>query len=280
MPKKLKNIVIVGLGLMGGSLAAAVRRHFPSAHVTGVSRNRAALKTALRKHWIHAAQPDLAKAASSADLIILCTPVDIFEKSLKVIDRHARPGTLVTDVGSVKGGFLKKLLTRKWRNLEYVSAHPMAGSHASGIKAVCPGLYDAGEIFLITSGRASLAAKQAVKAFWRKIMPRLTEMDAESHDRRVAQISHLPHALAACLVLAIEKGSLKHAASGFRDATRLALGPEDVWAPIFKANASNVLQSVMRLERQLAAFRKAMSAKDAKTLSHFLKEAARRRAEI
>ena len=272
--------MIVGLGLMGGSLAAAVRRHFPAAHVTGVSRKRAALQTALRKRWIHTAQPDLSKAAVSADLIVLCTPVDVFEKTLKIIDRHARPGTLVTDVGSVKGGFLKKLLMRKWRNLEYVSAHPMAGSHASGIKAVCLGLYDAGELFLITSGRASKTAKQAVKAFWQKMMPSLTELDAESHDRIVAQISHLPHALAACLVLAAEKGALKHAAAGFRDATRLALGPKEVWVPIFKANAYNTLQSILRLERQLAAFRKALHAQDPKSLGHFLEKAARLRAEI
>ncbi len=265
---------------MGGSLAAAIRRAHPHSRVTGVSRNSAALKTALKKGWIHEADPDLASAATRADLIVLCTPVSAFENMLAVIDRVAQPGTLVTDVGSVKGGFLKKLLAKKWRRIQYVSAHPMAGSHASGIQSATPHLYDLGELFLITSGRSTQESQGRVKLFWKKIMPRVVEVSAEDHDAIVAEISHLPHLVAVCLALTVGKKAVRHAASGFKDMTRLALGSGDIWTPILKANASKTLQALTQLEVHLAELRRALKLANSRELHDILQKAARRRAQI
>ncbi|MFA7002300.1 MAG: prephenate dehydrogenase/arogenate dehydrogenase family protein, partial [Candidatus Omnitrophota bacterium] len=125
-----QTVAIIGLGLMGGSLAAAVRRKIPKVRVLGISRNRAALRDALRKGWVHEAARTLEAGIPRADFVVLCTPVDTLRASLAKIDRWAKKGTVVTDVGSVKGDVLRWTPKTGFRNIRFIGAHPMAGSHA------------------------------------------------------------------------------------------------------------------------------------------------------
>jgi len=279
-PQKLRTIAIIGLGLMGGSLAAVLRKKLPKARIVGISRSRTALKTALRQRWIHEGTVDLEKGVREADFIVLCTPVQTFEGFLRSLCRFAPEGTLVTDVGSVKARILGRLPKDVEKKLNYVSAHPMAGSHARGIEAVNPKLYDRGFAFIIRDGKASKQAYACVKAFWALVMPRIVEISAQEHDRLTAEISHMPHALAACLIQATDPKALDYAASGFRDMTRVAAGSAEIWQPIFEANRAYTDQSLNRLIREIQRFKKLLKSNSVKDLQTYLKKAEIKRKQL
>ncbi len=251
---------------MGGSLAAACRKKFPQARITGVSRNQQAVRRALSQKWIHEAS-DLKKASSSADLIILCTPVDTLKPLLKKIEASARPGTLVTDVGSTKQeicSWARKNLKR----ISFTSAHPMTGSHRRGIEACQPGLYDKHLTFVIRSGASK--GYTAVRDFWKKISGRIYEIDPVRHDRVTAEISHLPHASAVCLVASADSKSFPFAAGGFMDSTRIAQADPSVWVPIFISNRQALKPVFKRFTAQIKAFERLVMRKDEAGLHRFL----------
>lgn len=274
-----ETIAIVGLGLMGGSLAAAVRKRFPSAKVIGISRSRRALGLAKKRGWIHQGFSEINKESAEADLIILCTPVDVFPATLGLLERVCRPGTVVTDVGSVKGELLRWYGSRKWNKISWVSAHPMVGSHERGIDAVRPGLYSQGYTFLIRGKAGSLKAYSRVRSFWKKISARVIEISAAEHDRIVAGISHVPHAVAAALVLGTRKEIVKFASTGFKDTTRIAAGDPSIWVPILISNRKEAIKSLAAFEKNLHALRKAIVKKSRKRLRDLLARAAVLRAE-
>jgi len=278
--KEIKTVVIIGLGLMGGSLAAVLRKKMPKARIIGVSRSRAALKTALSHGWIHEGTADIDVGVSKADLIVLCTPVQTFEALIKSLCRFAPQGVLVTDVGSVKEKILRRLPKNLNKTINYVSAHPMAGSHARGIESVNPKLYDSGFAFIIKDGKASKQAYACIKAFWALLMPRIVEISAQEHDRVTAEISHMPHALAACLMQAVNPSALLYAASGFRDMTRVAAGSADIWQPIFEANRERTHQSLTRVIQHIQRFQRLLKSNSNKDLCAFLRAAEQKRSQL
>ncbi len=263
---------------MGGSLAAACRRKFPGSKIVGVSRNAAAVREALRKKWIHQGSKDLNEAARVSDLIILCTPVDTFKSLLAKIEKSARPGTLVTDVGSTKEEICSWAAKRKFKKITFVGAHPMAGSHARGIKVSNPKLYDNRMTFVVRSGNSKSSG--AVKAFWKKISGRVHEMDAAKHDRIAAEISHLPHASAVCLVASAAPSSYPFAAGGFMDSTRVAQADASVWVPIFLSNRKALKPVFRKFEREFRAFQRLVLGGNARKLEAFLKAMAQRRTRV
>jgi len=265
---------------MGGSLAAACRRKFPDARIIGMSRSASALRLARRKKWAHRATRDLPSALALADLVILCTPVDTFPKLLSMIDRSAPKGTLVTDVGSVKGKCVRWAERRRFRRIFFVGAHPMAGSHARGIEHANARLYDGSVIFLTRSKKTDPAAYRRVKSFWKKISSRLVEVTPVLHDQIVSEISHLPHAVAYCLMLAVPCESLQFAANGFRDTTRVAQSAPSVWLPIFEGNRAAVLKSLRRFENTVKKFKNALGGKNTPALRKMLLQGSARRRQM
>ncbi|MBU9889426.1 MAG: prephenate dehydrogenase/arogenate dehydrogenase family protein, partial [Candidatus Omnitrophica bacterium] len=139
-----KKIAIIGLGLMGGSLAAACRKRFPRTRIVGITRNPKALALAKKKKWIHEGTSDVAVGASGADGVVVCTPVGTYLPILKKIDRICEKYALVMDVGSVKASVAAEVNRVQWKNLFFVGCHPMVGSHDRGIEAASPDLYDGG----------------------------------------------------------------------------------------------------------------------------------------
>lgn len=275
----MKTIAVVGLGLMGGSLAAACRKKFPQSRIIGISRDPGALRIAKQKKWIHEGFKDLKAGAANADFIILGTPVDTLKPLLLQIDRAAKPGTIATDVGSVKGELVRWASRTRFKNIQFVGAHPMTGSHERGIAVAQPDLYDHGFTFVIRARGVSDAAFQTVKKFWKKISPKIAVVTAEEHDQITGEISHLPHLAAVCLALMPSPKSLKHAGPGFLDATRIAQGHPSIWIPIFRANRRAVLQALGRYEKHLRDFRKALETERG-SLSKILTGAAKRRGQI
>ena len=272
-----KKITIVGLGLMGGSLAAACRKKFPGARITGITRNRKALALVLKKKWIHEGTDDISKGAAGADLVVICTPVDTYLPILKKIDRVVKDRALVMDVGSVKASVAKEVNERKWKRLSFVGCHPMVGSHKRGADAACPFLFDRGLILLAKdAGTCSKSLEQA-RQFWGRFSKRIVILKPEVHDRLVGEISHLPHALAVCLVQMTSRGALPFAAKGFRDTTRIAASASSIWLPIFNANKKSVLAGLARFEKELKYFRKLLRGPDPVRFQRYLDSAQKKR---
>ena len=268
-----RKIAIVGLGLMGGSLAAACRKHFPRARIVGISRSREALRLALRKGWVHEATRDVRLGAAGADLVVLCTPVDTFLPYLKTIDQVCAKNALVLDVGSVKVSVLKEANSRKWKRLSFVGCHPMVGSHVRGIGAVNPSLYEKGLLLLVRDPKTCASSYARAKKFWARFSSRIVEIKPEAHDTLVGEVSHLPHAIAVCLMHAVSDPALKIASTGFRDTTRIAASASSIWQPIFFSNRRIMLKALSRFERELQAFKKLLCSKNPKALSCYLDQA-------
>jgi len=181
----------------------------------------------------------------------------------------------------VKGKVCRWAEARKWKNISFVGAHPMVGSHERGLQAANPRLYDNGIIFLVRPKR--IACKEAygkMKRFWSAFSRNIVELKAGEHDRIVGEISHLPHAVSACLMLAVSKKSALFSGAGFRDTTRIAASHPSVWVPIFMANRREVLSGIRRLEAQLRGFCRTLKASDASRLGEMLQRACVRRRKL
>lgn len=272
-----KKIVIIGLGLMGGSLAAACRKKFPHARIVGITRNRAALALAKKKKWIHEGVHQLGVNIRDAEAIILCTPVNTYLPLLKKIDRFCKPHALVMDVGSVKGLVVKQAGGRKWKRLSFVGCHPMVGSHRRGPEAACPCLYDNGLVLLTKDPKTCSKSLKKARQFWMRFSRRIVQLSPELHDKLVGEVSHLPHAIAVCLMHTISDPALKLASTGFRDTTRIAASDPSVWQPIFRANKHDVIKALARFEKTLKSFKKALQSSSPSSLIQFLKTAQQKR---
>ena len=272
-----RQIIIVGLGLIGGSLAAACRRAFPRTRIVGVSRNPSSLRTAKARGWIHEGTTDLKKALRPSNLVILCTPVDTLKNFLVRLDRLAPRGTVVTDAGSAKGFLVRWSDRRKWNRIQFVGAHPMAGSHLQGIQAARPELFKGALTFITRGKKTSAAALRRVTHFWKKISGRVLVISPELHDRLTAEISHVPHLLAALLVTNVSPRALRVAASGFLDSTRVAQGDPQLWAPILLENRREVGKGLEKFVANLKRLRKILARGNARVLRGFLQHARNRR---
>jgi len=262
---------------MGGSLAAACRKKFPKARIIGISRSHEALALAKRKKWVHESTREVLFGAQGADLVVLCTPVDTFLPYLRAIDKVCARGALVMDVGSVKASVLKEVNSRCWKNLSFVGCHPMVGSHRRGIQAMNPGLYNEGLVLLTRDRKTCPSAYKMAKKFWQTFTSKIVELTPEMHDKLVGEVSHLPHALAACLMHAVSTSALKVASTGFRDTTRIAAAASSVWQPIFSSNRKVMLGVLTRFERELRTFKKLLQDRDSKKLVRFLDQAQNKR---
>jgi len=280
MKSMFKKITIVGLGLMGGSLAAACRKKFPRARIIGISRSREALAFASKKRWVYEATSDVLSGVQGADLVVLCTPVDTYLPYLKAIDQVCAKDALVMDVGSVKASVLKEVNSRPWRNFSFVGCHPMVGSHKRGIGAVNPELYKEGLVLLTPDLKTcSCGLKKAAK-FWKTFTPRVMTLSPGTHDKLVGEASHLPHAVAACLMHTVSSPAFRVAATGLRDTTRIAAAASSIWQPIFRSNRKVLLAALNRFEQQLCIFKKLLQNRDPKKLVRFLDQARRKRQKL
>lgn len=279
-----KRIILVGLGLIGGSLAAACRKAFPRIRIIGVTRNAQTLATAKRKGWIHEGHTELKEAFSlgrvnrAPTLVVLCTPVDTLKNFLKRLDRLAPPGTLVTDTGSVKGFLVRWAGRRRWRHIQFVGAHPMAGSHEQGIAHADPHLFE-GALTFVTPHRRDLAVR-IVTNFWKKISQRVILVSPEEHDRITSEVSHLPHLVAALLVASVSPKNLPFAAAGFLDTTRVAEGDPALWVPILRENRFELRRSLLDFEARLRAAKKILRKGNPLSLRRILAQSQARRRSL
>lgn len=258
----IQTLAIVGVGLLGGSVAKAARAGALARSIVGIGRDRGRLDAALREGALDRATTDLDAGVGGADFVLLATPVLTIEALLERVWRAAGEGATLTDVGSTKAaivGRAERLAAA--RPLAFVGSHPMAGSEKSGYGVARADLFQGATVLVTPTDRTEPRALKAVTGFWEALGARVGALDPEAHDAAVAAISHLPHAVAYALVDAVARGApeaLELAARGFKDTTRIAASDPDMWADIFIANRAALAKSLEGFRQALAELTRAV----------------------
>jgi cyclohexadieny/prephenate dehydrogenase len=271
-------LVIVGVGLIGGSIAAAVKQRGIARSVIGVGRNRDRLDAAIEAGIIDQAAAGF-DAIDAADLVVVCTPVDRIADDVRSAAALG-PGTLISDAGSVKGCIIDELRGSLPEGVNFVGAHPMAGSEKTGWENGRADLFVDRLCVLTPDEQTPADAVDAVEQFWQALGMRTERMSPAEHDRAVAATSHVPHVAAAAVVSLIDDSNARLASTGFRDVTRIAAGDPALWLAILQGNKEAVTHEIDRLIQQLTAYRQALVAEDATAIVRMLNEARRRRDSV
>jgi prephenate dehydrogenase len=236
----IRQLSIVGVGLLGGSVAKAARSGGLARRIVGVGRDPERLRPAVDDGTLDTAVTDLEAGVREADVILLAAPVLAIEGLLERVWGAAANGALITDVGSTKRNIVRAAeRLAVTRPLGFVGSHPLAGSEQAGYRVARADLFRGATVVVTPTEKTELAALKTTTELWEALGARVTSLDPETHDRTVAAISHLPHLIACALVDGagrVEPGALELAARGFRDTTRIAAGDPDMWTEIFLAN--------------------------------------------
>lgn len=256
-----QRVVIVGVGLLGGSLGLALRRR-TRARVIGLSHRPATVRRARRRGVFHEGFTDSARALPGADVVVFCTPVETIVPLARRFAARLKPGALVMDVGSVKGPIVAgmKSIFRGRGAAQFIGAHPMAGSEKSGVENAVADLFVGATCALTPAADTPPAALRRAADFWRSVGAHPVVVSPSVHDRAVALVSHLPHLIADALALTAgrwgqnpsERKALRSLAAGsFRDATRVAGADPDLWRGIFDSNAAPLGRATRDFQRTL-----------------------------
>jgi prephenate dehydrogenase len=260
----IRELAIVGVGLLGGSVAKAARLGGLARRIVGVGRDPERLRPAVEDGTLDTAVTDLDAGVREADVILLAAPVLAIEGLLEQVGRAAPTGAVVTDVGSTKRNIVRAAeRLYAGRPLAFVGSHPLAGSEQSGYKVARVDLFQGATVVVTPTETTELAALKRTTEFWEALGARVTSLDPETHDRTVAAISHLPHLVACALVdgaRRVEPAALELAARGFRDTTRIAAGDPDMWTEIFLANRDALSASVAAFREALADLERVIAA--------------------
>jgi prephenate dehydrogenase len=278
--KELRQVTVLGLGLLGGSVALAALRSLPKVKVIGFSHRAETRERARRLGLATEICNDICEAVSRADIVILATPIGTFRETFVHINSSLPKGCIVTDVGSTK------VLAHHWAQRElsskvlYVGSHPVAGSEQRGLEFARDDLFAGANCILTATKKTNRKALNVLKHFWSSLGSRVVVMDPAKHDKILANISHLPHITAAALVNASPEADIKMAGRGFIDTSRVASGPANIWTDILLTNSKNICQGIDNLSRELSKLRKAIKGMDEKGIEKLLEKARSKRARL
>jgi len=275
--------VIFGVGLIGGSVALALKKQANAPLCVGFGRSQASLAQALALNIIDEATTDIAAAMHDADMVLIAAPVAQTKKILQNIQPHLNTKTIITDAGSTKTDILaiaKDVLGEQSK--QFIGGHPIAGAEKSGPTAAMDNLYMAKNVVLTPSPENSQSDIQQVSQLWVSCGAKVIEMTAEKHDGIFATVSHLPHVLAFALVedMVSRDNSdelFEFAASGFRDFTRIAGSSPEMWRDISFANRTALLDEITSFEQALAKLKKTLAAEDSEGLQALFERASKAR---
>jgi len=273
------KVAVIGVGLIGGSIALALKQAKACGHVVGAGRSTANLKLALDRGILDSMEGDAARAAEDADFVLVSAPVGQFEKIFEKIAGALKPGAIVSDAGSTKRDVVEaahRILKKK--AAQFIPAHPIAGAEKSGAAAASAELFRGRRVVITPLPENVEDAVEKVNQAWSSCGARTSRMTPEEHDEIFAAVSHLPHFLAYALVhdVASRKNAgelFSYAAGGFRDFTRIASSNPEMWRDICLANADRLAAEVTRFGKKLSAMKKLLAAKDAAALEQMFKDA-------
>ncbi|MBH0209545.1 MAG: prephenate dehydrogenase/arogenate dehydrogenase family protein [Nitrospira sp.] len=289
MPVHFKQVAIIGVGLIGGSLGMILRRKGLADHVVGVGRSLENLKTAVSVGAIDRYVADPTDGVQGSDLVILATPVDTYERHLKNWAHCLTPGTIVSDVGSVKGTLVERSEAAMPAGVHFVGAHPIAGKEKTGVAAGSDQLFKGARCILTPTKRTDPRALEHIKQLWEATESILLTMDPHLHDQILGAVSHLPHVAAFALMNALAElrdhqlhalDLAGHSGGGLRDTTRIAASSPEMWRDIFLWNRDNVVSFIERYERALEELKQLIKAGDAAGIERALERAKAEREKL
>lgn len=273
------RLTVIGIGLIGGSFARAVRRGGAVGEIVGCGTDGDELRSAIDLGVIDRAEADVAAAARGADVVMIATPVGAMPAVFRAIADVLGERTIVSDAGSVKGSVIAAARAHLGQHFpRFVAGHPIAGTERSGILASLPELYVEQRVILTPEPETHADAIAAVRALWEAAGARVEEMPASEHDAILAHTSHLPHMVAYALVNCLggaEPASelLRFAAGGFRDLTRIASSHPVMWRDIALANRDELLRALHGFQASLGAILAAIEKGDAAALEEMFARA-------
>ncbi|MCE5339613.1 MAG: prephenate dehydrogenase/arogenate dehydrogenase family protein [Planctomycetaceae bacterium] len=276
--KDLRQVTVIGLGLLGSSITLAVKGGNFGIKAAGFSHRESTRKRARKLEVADIVYSDILESVADADVVILATPICTFEEIFKTIRPALKKGCIVTDVGSTK------VLPHKWAKktlpacVNYVGSHPIAGSEQRGVEFGRDDLFYGAACILTEDASTDKSAAAVLKKFWSLLGCRVYTMAAAKHDKILSNVSHLPHATAAALLNASDSEQLKHCGKGFIDTSRVASGPANVWSDIFITNAENIEKGIEKLIKELVKIKKAVKHK--KKIEKLLEQARQKRAKL
>jgi prephenate dehydrogenase len=278
-----KKITLAGVGLLGGSLGMALRKRRLAESVVGFVRRPASVTECEELGAVHLATLDLRQAVEGAELIVLCTSIAQMRPLVEQMLPSLGKGTIVTDVGSVKGSVVRDLETLVAKaGAHFVGSHPMAGAEKRGVSSARADLFVGAVCVVTPTRRSNAAAVRKVKRLWKSVGARPLRLAPQQHDQLVSRSSHLPHVVAAQLARLVlgpeyptEQALL--CAHGFRDTTRIASSSPEMWRDIALANRQNLSAALEAFTRGLLQFRRALRKGDSETIARFFEQARQRR---
>ena len=280
-----ERVALIGLGLEGSSLAWVMKRDGMAGHIAGCARTRATLDKAMELGFVDSVHEDVADAVADADLVVLCTPVCTFGDLAARFAPALKPGSVVTDVGSVKMAVIRDVGPLLPAGVHFVPGHPVAGTEHSGPESGFAELFEHRYCILTPPPGTDRDIVAKVAELWRRAGSMVEFMDAHHHDRVLAITSHLPHLIAYSIVgtaadlesqlrrEAVENGDvvetrevIKYSAGGFRDFTRIAGSDPVMWRDVFLNNREAVLEMLGRFVEDLTALQRAIRWGEGETL--------------
>ncbi|MHB1174099.1 MAG: prephenate dehydrogenase [Sulfuriferula sp.] len=279
MTTRIHKLAIFGVGLIGGSVALALKQAASVGEVVGVGRSRANLDTALKLGIIDRIATTTAEAMQGTDVVLLAVPVGQMAALMREIAPHMGAATIITDAGSTKQNVAELMQVHLAAHLKNcVPGHPIAGAETCGAPAARADLYQGKNVILTPLPQSDKTAVAKVRALWQACGAKLSEMSFAEHDAIFATVSHLPHLLAYTLVdMIARRGNadmlFDFAASGFRDFTRIAASSPEMWRDIALANRPALLTEIEQYQASLEHLREMLATEDAAALEAMFKRA-------
>ncbi len=277
MAVHFKQVTIVGVGLIGGSLGLILKRDGLADHVVGVGRTVENLELAVKLGAIDRYERDPECAMPGTDLVVLATPVESYAGHLKKWGGLLAPGTIVSDVGSVKGPLVEQAESLMPHGVHFVGAHPIAGKEQSGVGASCLDLYQNALCLLTPTAKTNPEALTKIQRLWEAAGSTVRSIDPFLHDWILGAVSHLPHVAAFALMNALsdlqrqtkgETDLLSFSGGGLRDTTRIAGSSPEMWRDIFLWNRENLIVMIEALEQHLKRFKTYIEEHDSAGIEH------------
>ena len=278
------TVAIVGLGLIGGSVARDLRRTGFATHLTGVEKRRDHADEALRLGLVDAIAP-LEEAVAVAELVVLATPMDALLTVLPRVLDHLADDATALDLGSVKLSLVSAVATHPRRH-RYVATHPMAGTENAGPSASLPRLFEGKVAILCDPEATAVSARATAEAFYAALGMRIVTMTAAEHDHHAAWLSHAPHVVAYALALAAlreendSRMPFDLAGGGFASMVRVAQSAPEMWVPILLQNRSDISEAIQAISHQLLTLREAVENGDETRLRDLIAQANRIRSAL
>ena len=282
----IDKLAIVGVGLIGGSLALALKEAGVVGHVVGIGRGLPNLETALRLGVVDSFTRDLAEGVTDADVVFLATPVQSLGSVARQAMPHLKSGAIITDGGSVKQAVIDAIEPHLRPDVHFVPGHPIAGTENSGAEAAFASLYHDRRCILTPTEKTADKALELIRRMWQRVGSQVVVMEVDKHDRVLAAISHLPHMVAYALVNAVgaydryDENVLEYSAGGFRDFTRIASSDPTMWRDIALTNRQALIEMMEQFETFFAELKEDIAIGSGDRLFEFFRRSKQSRDEI